>query len=193
MPDPVTPTATVPDYALEPTLDVATPEQLKAIGDETRRTILSLLSERAATTSQLAEAFGKPRGSVGHHLKVLERAGLVRVVRRRKVRALTEKYYGRTARTFLIKGDVGGGQVPMLDQAMREFVPPLTEDKAGVMFTIRHARVPLEKIEAFARRVQALAEDFAAQDPGGDTTYGFVAGVYPTDLPQLGPAEKVQA
>ena len=32
-------------------------------------------------------------------------AGLVRVVRTRKVRALTEKYYGRVARLFVLKGD----------------------------------------------------------------------------------------
>ena len=52
-----------------------------------------------------------PKGTVGHHLKVLETAGLVRVVRTRQVRALTEKYYGRVARLFELKGvddDAGG-------------------------------------------------------------------------------------
>jgi len=34
---------------------------------------------------------------------VLEKAGLVRVVRTRKVRALTERFYGRTARLFIFK------------------------------------------------------------------------------------------
>ena len=45
-----------------------------------------------------------PKGTVGHHLKVLEKAGLIRVVRTRQVRALTEKYYGRVARLFELKG-----------------------------------------------------------------------------------------
>ena len=48
-------------------------------------------------------ALDTPKGTVGHHLKVLEKAGLVRVVRTRKVRALTEKYYGRVARLFVLK------------------------------------------------------------------------------------------
>ena len=47
----------------------------------------------------------RPQGTVGHHLKVLERGGLVRVVRTRQVRALTEKYYGRVARLFVLKTD----------------------------------------------------------------------------------------
>ena len=34
-------------------------------------------------------------------MKVLEAAGMIRVVRTRRVRAVTEKYYGRTARLFL--------------------------------------------------------------------------------------------
>ena len=102
-------------------LRVEEPEQFKAVGDPTRQKIISLLSERAATTSQLAEALGQPKGSVGHHLKVLEKAGLIRVVRTRQVRAMTEKYYGRTARLFEY---VDAPQEPVVDffrQAMDEY------------------------------------------------------------------------
>lgn len=179
-----------PDYEMQPTVDVATPEQLKAIGDDTRRTILSLLAERAATTSHLAEALQRPRGSVGHHLKVLERAGLVRVVRRRKVRALTEKYYGRTGRTFLVKGAYGGGPLAMLEEAMRDFDPPSDEQEGGAMFTIRHARIPVARADEFMVRVQSLAEEFAALEPDGDRTFGFVAGVYSSRRPALRPTRE---
>ncbi|NIM02462.1 MAG: helix-turn-helix domain-containing protein, partial [Acidobacteria bacterium] len=65
-------------------------------------TILDLLSDTAATTSQIAAALDMPKGTVGHHMKVLEQAGLVRIVRTEKVRAIEAKYYGRTARTFLL-------------------------------------------------------------------------------------------
>lgn len=181
-----------PDYEMEPTVDVASPEQLKAIGDDTRRTLLSLLNERAATTSQLAEAMGRPRGSIGHHLKVLERAGLVRVVRHRKVRALTEKYYGRTGRTFLIKGEGGDDAFDMLDQARAESSIEPVAGSAGPIFTIRHARITADAAERFIARVQGLAEEFAASPPGGDVVYGLVAGVYPTELPRLGPADEQQ-
>jgi DNA-binding transcriptional ArsR family regulator len=90
-----------PDYEFShDILEVRDPEQFKAVGDPTRSKIISLLTEKAATTSQLAEALGQPKGSIGHHLKVLEKVGLIRVVRTRQVRAITEKYYGRTARLF---------------------------------------------------------------------------------------------
>ena len=55
------------------------------------------------STTELAEKLGLPKGTVGHHLKVLEKAGLVHVVRTRQVRAVTEKFYGRVARLFLFE------------------------------------------------------------------------------------------
>ena len=92
----------MPDYDLAETVRASTPAQLKALADPLRSSILHLLAERAATTTELAEALGRPKGTVDHHLKVLERAGLVDVVRTREVRALTERFWGRTARTIFV-------------------------------------------------------------------------------------------
>ena len=120
------------DYELDDILEVRRPDQFRAVGDPTRQRIISLLSERAATTSQLAKALGQPKGSVGHHLKVLEEAGLIRVVRTRQVRAITEKYYGRTARFFeFMHGEGDLAREPtlhLLRQVMNEYVAPESEE-----------------------------------------------------------------
>jgi DNA-binding transcriptional ArsR family regulator len=174
------------DYELDDILEVRRPDQFRAVGDPTRQKIISLLSERAATTSQLAEALGQPKGSVGHHLKVLEEAGLIRVVRTRQVRAITEKYYGRTARLFMFM-DVDESSLETVDflrQAMNERVN-LEEPDVGIS-TLRHARIPAEKVQEFNRRVLELADEFAGLEAvPGERVYGFVAGVYLTDLPEL--------
>ena len=86
-------------------LVVEAPQQLRALADPLRGRIITLLRQRAASTTELASVLDTPKGTVGHHLKVLEKAGLVRVVRTRKVRALTEMYYGRVARLFVLKTD----------------------------------------------------------------------------------------
>ncbi len=174
------------DYELEPAIEASTPQQLKALGDETRRQILDLLLDRAATTTHLAEALGKPKGTVGYHLKVLEAAGLIRVVRTAQVRAMTEKYYGRVARTIVIKAGGGSNEpFPMLAEAMRE-ARVLDPDGALPMFTLRHVRIPEERAVEFAERLVTLAEEFVDAPRGGDLVYGLVAGVYPTDRPHLG-------
>src|SRR5699024_11277279 len=86
----------VPDYPLADGLTLEDPAQYRALFEETRQTIISLLSERAATITELAEALGKPKGTVGHQMKVLTEDGLVHEVRTRHVRALDGKYKGHT-------------------------------------------------------------------------------------------------
>src|SRR5215510_848984 len=97
-----------PDYELADTLELTTPAQVRAIGHELRTTILGLLHERAATVSELAGAVARPKSTVAHHVDVLVGAGLLRVVRTRRVRAIDERYYGRTARMFYVAAGRGG-------------------------------------------------------------------------------------
>jgi DNA-binding transcriptional ArsR family regulator len=162
-----------------------TPEQAGVFNEPTRRDVMTLLAERPATVSQLAEAMGKPKGTIGYHVKELEEAGLVRVVRTRKVRALTEKYYGRLARTYLFPrmDPIDEVSQTFIAEAAEEMRPP-REDETG-LFTIRHARIPAGRVEDFATELIAIAERFAASPRGGDTVYGFIVGIYPTDRPSL--------
>src|SRR6185295_9387783 len=93
---------TPPDYELADRIALTEPSQVKAIGHPLRTTILGLLHERAATVSELAAALERPKSTVAHHVKVLNEAGLLQVVRTRRVRAIEERFYGRTARMFYV-------------------------------------------------------------------------------------------
>src|SRR5512132_1318831 len=95
------------DYDAEDVMIVREPEQLRAVADDLRAKLIALLRRRAWSTQQLAEELNLPKGTVGHHLKVLEKAGLIKVVRTRKVRAPTEKHHGRAARLVAAEGAEG--------------------------------------------------------------------------------------
>src|SRR5258707_6222294 len=92
----------VPDYDLAEDVEVSTPAQLRAMADPLRGMLLHLLLQRAATVTELASAVGRPKSTVAHHVNVLVDAGLLKVVRTRRVRAIEERYYGRTARLFRV-------------------------------------------------------------------------------------------
>ena len=183
--------STTPDYPLDEALELTTPDQLKALADTTRQRILGLIGQRAASTKQLSEMLSVPKGTIGHHLKSLESAGLVRVVRARQVRAITEKYYGRVARVFRVSssaGMLGGTDIPLteelatlpLRQALSEVV--LSNDKDDpTTFVISHARIPKSRAREFALRLEALSQEFGGQGAPGEKVYGLVAGVYLTD------------
>ncbi len=158
-------------------------EQARLLSDPNRSDIIQLLAERPASIKQLAESMDRPKGSVGHHVHALEEAGVIAVVATRQVRAITEKFYGRLARTYVFPPLEEAGHPRFLIEAMAEIREP-REGEAGV-FTIRHARIPDDQAEAFADELVHLAESFAARPRGGSTTYGLLVGVYPTDRPSL--------
>jgi DNA-binding transcriptional ArsR family regulator len=184
----------VPDYELADTVELTTAEQVRAISDPLRTTILGLLHERAATVTELATAVGRPKSTVAHHVKVLTDAGILRVVRTRRVRAIEERFYGRAARMFYVGLGRQGtdGQLP---PDFNDFEVAAEESKpaydAGEMFSlIRHARIPAERATEFWQQVAALVHAFDQLPRAGDTTYGFTVGLYPiVDYPTLPPTE----
>lgn len=178
----------IPDYDLVDRIVVTTPAELRAMSDPLRTTLLDLLLERAATVAELASAVDRPKSSVAYHVKVLVDAGMLQVVRTRRVRAIDERFYGRTARVFFV------GKVP-LEQVTP---PPWTSYLAGAaaestsayhadtMWALhRHARISRKQAAAFWERVDALVHEFAQLPREGDSVFGFVVGLYPTEYPTL--------
>ena len=172
------------DYEADEYVHAETPDQLKALGNSLRLAVLSLLNERAASITELAEALERPKGTIGYHVKVLEDAGFIRVVNTRKVRAMTEKFYGRVAHTVVYhKIPESPDPMFMVQRAINEAIT--AEDLALPAFTLRHVRMSQEQAVEFWEAVAELAEKFARTPRGGDRVYGFLGGVYPTDLPTL--------
>jgi DNA-binding transcriptional ArsR family regulator len=180
---------TPPDYDLADRIALTRPSQVKAIGHPLRTTILGLLHERAATVSELAVALERPKSTVAHHVKVLAQAGLVQVVRTRRVRAIEERFYGRTARMFYVSVDRGaaGDELPRdfndFEVAARESSGAYNDGKLWGF--VRHARISEAQASDFWERMAELVAAFDTLPRSGETVYGFAVGVYPTDQPTL--------
>jgi DNA-binding transcriptional ArsR family regulator len=149
-----------------------------------------MLRERAASTSELAVALEAPKGTVGHHLKVLESAGLIHVVRTRKVRALTEKYYGRVARLFVLKSDegmpdelrVGAPAAMMLRQAADELIAAGQEKDSSALL---HVRLTPQQQRRFEKRMNRLVADLQRADDPDGTSHALAYALFraPSPLP----------
>ena len=168
---------TIPDYEAPETIVVDRPDQLRALADDVRSTVVSLLRERAYSTQQLSRKLEIPKGTIGHHLKVLERAGLIHVVRTRQVRAVTEKFYGRTARLFVVQDEDPEGEravgATILRQAARE-----VEEAALVSFGHPKVRLTGADAKRFERRLGRLFDDLLAADSADGESYAIVAALY---------------
>ena len=165
---------------------------MRAIGDSLRTTILGLLHERAATVTELASAIKRPKSTVAHHVNVLAEAGLLRVVRTRRVRAIDERYYGRTARMFYVGlgRHVDGAalrRTSTTSRSRRRSPSPRTKPascapSSGMPGYLRKGR--RSSGTASSRPIH----EFDQLPRSGDTAYGFAVGLYPmSDYPTLPP------
>lgn len=170
------------DYELAEQISADSPARLKALGDPLRHLLLDLVLERAMSVTELAERVQRPKGTVAHHVDLLVEVGLLQVVRTRKVRAMEERFYGRTARTILFPSEAHVGDLPFFADA-RSIADTEAIDDVPSGFTMRSVRIPDELAAEFAERVMALALEFSRLPRGGTREYAFLAGFFPTNRP----------
>jgi DNA-binding transcriptional ArsR family regulator len=175
---------------LEAHLTISRPDQLRAIGDPTRWRILGRLLEGPASMQELARVLGAAKGTIGHHVRVLDAAGLIRLAETRRVRGVTEKRYARVAKQFRLPegereqleaeaGDPKLQHLP-LRQALSEARPARGKHDPSISIVVR-ARMSAARARRFARMIEGLAEEFADGAPERGETFGFVGAIYVPD------------
>jgi predicted ArsR family transcriptional regulator len=140
-----------------------------------------LLVEHAATTQELAERLKTPISTVAHHLQVLTDAGLIRVVRTRQVKALTQRYFGCTARSYVsissAENSAQSAIIEILTQSVKD-IAAQPDNHRFLNVNLGYARIPRAQAEAFAERLHQLVEDFEHLSTPGEDTYGFFGAIY---------------
>ena len=160
------------------------PERLKAMGDPTRAKILRILEDGPASAKQLSTAMSMTHGKVGHHVKVLREAGMIEVVEERRVRAVTEKFYGLTYDSLTMDERAGDRLGFTLAQAAREALSTVHQpfDPPAAFLT---TRLNPDRAREINERLREIANEvMAADEPGGDP-YGLVFSLFLTDTPRV--------
>jgi DNA-binding transcriptional ArsR family regulator len=170
-----------PDYDAPDTLLVTEREQLRAIADDRRTKIIALVRDRARSIQELSQELELPKGTVGHHVKVLEHAGLIHVVRTRKVRAVTEKFYGRTARLFLFEVEDTADMRAIGATALRQASYELELASSRASWGFVRSRLTPADAKRFERRLKRLIDDFRAAESPEGAAHALVSGFWPAE------------
>jgi DNA-binding transcriptional ArsR family regulator len=89
----------------------------RALSHPTRVRILALLEERVATPRDLADWLDGPTlGAVSHHVRLLHRVGLIRLVRTTSVRGAMSHHY-RAAARVRVAGEGWDDAAPIVKHA----------------------------------------------------------------------------
>ena len=167
---------------------ISTEQQLKAISEQVRSRILTIIQNQPATAKQIADRLDATPGAIGHHLRILEAAGLAQVVARRLTRGIVANYYTRTARIFVydLPPGIGGAETVDLDimtTARNEMAEALVsipkEQDPFHQKAFPHVRLSPERAKIYYERLEALVDDVLSEpyDPDGEV-YGILVAMF---------------
>src|SRR6266513_1718078 len=177
-------------------IPIKTAQQFRAISDPLRSRILGIIQNQPATAKRIAHILNASPGAIGHHLHVLEAAGLAQVVARRLIRGIVANYYTRTARIFTydLPRQVTGDTSINLDIIAKAY-EELAEAEANMKEDVNqcagfpHVRLSPERVKYFSERLQSLVDDVLseASDPNGKV-YGILVSMFMAPNYIQGPA-----
>ncbi|MFG2045514.1 helix-turn-helix domain-containing protein [Dactylosporangium sp. NPDC048998] len=165
----------------EEVMRVATPEQFKAMAHPLRQRLLFALIH-PATISQLATATGSQKGNIAHHLKVLRKAGMVRVVATRTVRGGTEQYYQRTVRRYDLSGEQATAHTPLLVRAVADELAGAAPEP---FLVLRNIRLTADQVTHLTDELTRLSAELTDAGPD-EHRYGLLLTLYQPAQPEPG-------
>lgn len=148
--------------------------QLKALTHPLRLQIVRSLADKPQTTNQVAEILDQCPLNLYYHMRVLEEAGLIEVVKTRTKGNLIERYYRSVARVFTaaIPLTHGAERSDTLPEAIQTVLGAVEADARQsdfasglpVIASNQHIRASRDKIKVLTRRIQEMIEQVGLSD-----------------------------
>lgn len=181
---------------MAPAFEIKSRAQQRAYFHPVRLKILNFLVRERLTVSHVATRLEVHPANLTHHFRVLRQAGLIRLVEKRDIGRVVEKYYEAVAPVFDVRpepdGHVGRRVLALLRNDLSGNIERLSADDAdrliGLLVT---ARIGATRYVAFARRLAALAAEFDSSSDADGMPYALTLALYPQRL-EYGPIGRYQ-
>ena len=174
---------------------------LKALADPTRLQILMALGEGPKTVKDVAALLGLGATRLYYHFKILEKAELIRVARKRMVSGIEERTYEATAQSWTPAPEatsslLQSGLIDALLEVVRAELElalgaqgrePLGDAASPVpIFSLTRLALSVDDVEEVITRIQQIQEDFIdlGPKPAGKRHYNVLFAGYqiPSEL-----------
>lgn len=77
-------------------------DQIKAISQEYRISILETFNNKPATAKQISDVLGEPHAKINYHIKILVKFGILELVEENIKLGIVEKYYCPVAKDYIV-------------------------------------------------------------------------------------------
>lgn len=172
-------------------------EQLKAMSDPLRLSVLGATISRPVTIAEVAEGLGENPRKLYYHFTELERLGLIRVVETRQKGNLIEKVYRAVAKFFSVDWTLFNRSEEGQQYLVRNVTTLLQDAAASFQRRVQEGRLSPEQMdriwplhtvirldegddEEFRRRLMDLLNEFKRRaDKGGRPNASLTLLFYP--------------
>jgi predicted ArsR family transcriptional regulator len=163
-------------------------EQIKVFAHPLRARLVEVFADMPRTAKQAAQVIGQKPTKLYHHVEMLERVGLIKLVKTQKKRGTIEKYYRTVAKRFSVdsslfemmkngKKAIGEFRAmfnTMLENTMRE------KREVEVTLARKHIRTTAANLKDMQEKIHKMLDEFAAaEDKKGEVEYRLVLVFYP--------------
>ena len=176
-------------------------EQVRALADELRVRIFSLLAQEPMTVTQVGKALDIAPAKIHYHVRELERVGLVRQVFTREKSGILEKYYRAVAKDISVPrslvtsaprdellaaaNEFAQSAVSGYIRALGRLMPLPDEEFQRYPFSVSNATLWLSRddLDQFAAELKALLEKYEThRGVEGEQETTFFTILYPAQL-----------
>jgi DNA-binding transcriptional ArsR family regulator len=175
--------------ARQPAFEITTPKQQRAYFHPVRMKILNFLTRERLTISQTAERLKVHPANITHQFRVLQAAGLIRLVEERDIGRVVEKYYEAVATMFNIRPPEGSvksvnkkGLSFLRDDLSASIELLQADDSEDVFGQIWATRIDSKTFMSFAKRLRSLIQEFECIACKDGTSYALNLSLYPHKL-----------
>jgi len=182
----------ITDFKPEQLLTLTSSEQIKAYVHPTRIMLLRLMAKEKRTISGIAKENGVHPANITHHFKLLEKAGLIRLVEKKDTGKNLEKYYRAIAYNFIVKPEAASGGKKTNKKALALLIlkdnlssavkTVKDDDEDNVLALLGTARLIPEDVGKLTRRLKEVINEFKECDSAEGILYSINLSLYPGDV-----------
>ncbi len=177
---------------------LSTDIQIKAYVHPTRIAILSMLAARKRTVSSVAKELGVHPANITHHVKLLQKVGLIKLVEKRDIGKNIEKYYRSIALNFVVSADKSTKsnkqalELAILRNDLSTAISTVKRyEKHEIIAVIKIARILPHDVKSLQKRIMKLIREFSRHDSARGRAYTLNISAYPTEVNHVTRAEVI--
>jgi DNA-binding transcriptional ArsR family regulator len=180
------------DFSPVTMMTLSAEDKIRAYVHPTRMTILELLAREKQSVSGVARLLGVHPANLTHHFKILEKAGLIKLVEKRDTGKNLEKLYRAVAYHFIVNtaGEPLTNKKVLALSILHDNLTAALEmlrhqdDEQPVFGYLKGMRLRLEDVAKFNQKLVKLLDEFAARHPKDGAAYTVNISFYPGETEQ---------